>query len=99
MKTTFLLLSILATIVSGATAASRRSGPWCIPRGGDEGSATFATSIPSGGAGTYASQLEAVKSQVLATASESVSLSLADSISENRDVWLVTSCFSIASKD
>jgi hypothetical protein len=80
MKTTFLNLSILASIVSGVTAASQRSAPWCIPRGGDEGSASFVTSIPSGGAVTYASQLEAVKSQVLATASESVSSSLADPI-------------------
>jgi hypothetical protein len=80
MKTTFLHLSILAMIASGVTAASKRSGPWCIPRGGDEGRASFVTSIPSGGAGTYASQLEAVKSQVLTTASESVSCSLADSV-------------------
>jgi len=51
--------------------------PFCISnvRGGsDDGASTASTAntIPSGGASSYASQLEAVKSSVLETASESI---------------------------
>ena len=78
--TRLLQLTVLSAFASWASAAPKRAAPWCIPRGGDmiEGapsSVASAMSVPAGGSdsGSYGSRLEAVKSQVLSAASESVS--------------------------
>ena len=78
MRTSLLQLSVLSTVVCCASSLSpKRVAPWCMVRGGDEGSPS-AASIPAGGSdgSNYASRLEAVKSQVLVAATESVSFCL-----------------------
>jgi hypothetical protein len=70
-----LFVTVLSLTAAAATAATSSPSitrtPWCIPRGGDEGSS--ATSIPVGGStDSYAASLEAVKTKVLETANDSI---------------------------
>lgn len=67
----FVALLSLNAYISAAHQPAVPRLPFCISRGGSD--AESVSSIPSGGASSYASQLEAVKASVLEAAAESVS--------------------------